>query len=59
MIQFNCVLGMVWLNKHPFLTLLVSMGGPGVVFISILTQRSGEWKSVTQPYIKVGAIYAK
>ena len=59
MIQFNCVLGMVRLNKHPVLTLLVMMGGPGVVFLSILPQRSGEGKAVTQPYTKGGARYAK
>ena len=59
MIQFNCILGMVRLNKHPVLTLLVRMGGPEVVFISILTRRSGEGEAVTHTYTKEGARYAK
>ena len=46
-------------EKHPVLTLLVRMGGPGVVFISILPRRSGEVEAVTHPYTKGGARYAK
>ena len=59
MIQFNFVLGMVRLNKHQVLTLLVSMRGPGVVFVSILPRRIGERKTVTHTYTKGGAIYSK
>ena len=59
MIQFNCVLGMVRLKKHLVLTLLVRMGGPGVVFISILPRQSGEVEAVAHPYTKGGARYAK
>ena len=59
MIKLNCVLGVVRLNKHPVLTLLVRMGGPGLIFVSILPQRSGEVKAVTLPYTKGGARYAK
>ena len=59
MIQLDCVLGIVQLNKHPVLTLLGSMGGPGVEIESISPQRSVKGKAVTNPYTKGGARYVK